>query len=212
MNVSCFPVNPFVENTYILWMCDGGEAAIIDPGMMTDAERDMVAQFVAQHSLRVKYILITHYHIDHVTSANWCKQQYGAQILSSAEDESLGKYVQMQAAHFRLRIDVDAVKADRHLKEGDTLALGDEEIRAIATPGHSSGSLSFYVPQSNFVITGDVLFAGSIGRTDLPGGDYATLISAIRNKLFTLPSDTMVYAGHGPSTSIGDEMRYNPYF
>lgn len=212
MNVSTFPVSPFVETTYILWTGDDGDAVIVDPGMMASTEREMIEQFISAHRLNVKYILITHYHIDHVSSACWAKKRFGALILSSNEDESMGSTVAMQAHFFRLRLDVENPKADRHLRDGDVLKLGDEEIHAISTPGHSPASLSYYVPQSNFVITGDTLFSSSIGRTDLPGGNHDTLIDSIKQKLFTLPPDTMVYPGHGSATTIGEEMRFNPYF
>ena len=212
MNVSLFPVNPFVENTYILWTRKGGEAAIVDPGMMREDERHMINEFIKENELILKHVLITHIHIDHVTSARWIAEQYAALVEGDKLEEPYGLSLHTQAEHFRLRINVDALKFDKYLKENDIINLGEERIIVLSTPGHSVGSLSFYAPESNFVITGDALFEGSIGRTDLPGGDYDTLISSIRNKLFTLPADTLVYSGHGEATTIGDEMRYNPYF
>ena len=211
MNVTRFPVNPFVENTYLLWTRIGGEAAIVDPGMMRDDERSMVDNFIKEHELKLKHVLITHVHIDHVTSARWIANQYGAMVEGNMLEEPYGATLPMQAEHFRLRIDVGILKMDKYLEEQDVICLDDELIKVLITPGHSSGSLSFYVPDSNFVITGDALFEGSIGRTDLPGGDFDLLISSIKHKLLTLPLDTIVYPGHGDATTIGDEIRYNPY-
>ena len=211
MNISKFEVNPFGEITYILWDKNGGEAMIVDPGMMTDAERDMVVSFLETNQLTLKMVLLTHLHIDHVPSARWMAQKFGVTVAGNKGDAELGKALPLQAQHFRLWLDLEELILDRELNDGDQLKLGDEEIKVIHTPGHSMGSLSFYVPESGFVVTGDALFNGSIGRTDLPGGDFSTLINAIKTKLLTLPGDTMVYPGHGPATTIADEARYNPY-
>ena len=212
MNITRFPVSPFVEMTYVLWTSDGGEAAVIDPGMMRDAEREMVVGFIDEHQLQLKHILLTHMHIDHVSSAQWMSQRYGLPLEGSKADEFMGSVLPEQAHHFRLPLEIEPLTLDKYLSGGDIIHLGDEEIHVLETPGHSLGSLSFYLPKSKFVVTGDALFAGSIGRTDLPGGDYSTLIASIRQRLFTLPSDTVVYPGHGQETTIGDEMRFNPYF
>lgn len=211
MKISRFPVSPFVEMTYVLWTGDDGVAAVIDPGMMNDAEREMVAAFIDTHRLKVEHILLTHVHIDHVASARWMAQKYEVPISGGKADEILGTYLPEQARHFRLNIDLPPLVLDKYLVGGDIIALGDEEIHVLETPGHSQGSLSFYLRQSNFVVTGDTLFQGSIGRTDLPGGDYATLIGSIKQRLLTLPPETVVYPGHGDETTIGDETRYNPY-
>lgn len=211
MNISSFPVSPFVENTYIIWDKTNGDAAIVDPGMMRDDERQMVDSFIANNGLSVKYILITHVHIDHVASARWAADKYGAKILGNKIDEQYAAILPEQAAYFRLKLDIEPFAFDQYIEDGDEIRLADEMIRVLFTPGHSAGSLSFYLPDSNFIITGDTLFEGSIGRTDLPGGNYNTIIHSIKNKLLTLPSDAMIYPGHGPSSTIGDELRYNPY-
>ena len=211
MKITRFPVNPFVVMTYILWTDDGGEAAIVDPGMMRDKEREMVAHFIDDHQLKVKHILLTHIHIDHVSSAEWMSQTYSAPIEGSAADEPLITSLPMQAAYFHLRIDMKPFVINKYLSHGDSIILGDEEIKVLETPGHSPGSLSFYLPQSGFVVTGDALFQGSIGRTDLIGGDFDILIKSIKQNLLTLPQETVVYPGHGDETTIGDEMRYNQY-
>lgn len=211
MNITRFPVNPFVVMTYILWTGDGGEAAIVDPGMMRDKEREMIAHFIDEHQLKVKHILLSHIHIDHVSAAKWMAQTYSAPIEGNVADESLIASLPMQAAFFHLNIDMSPFTINKNLCDGDSIMLGDEEIKVLETPGHSLGSLSFYLPQSGFVVTGDALFQGSIGRTDLPGGDFNTLINSIKQKLLTLPQETVVYPGHGDETTIGDEERYNQY-
>ncbi|MBQ7689932.1 MAG: MBL fold metallo-hydrolase [Muribaculaceae bacterium] len=211
MNLTRFPVNPFVELTYILWTGDGGDAIVVDPGMMAAAERDEVVQFLDSHRLTLRHILLTHLHIDHVASAAWMAQRYNLPIEGGQADEALGALLPKQAEHFRIGIELNPLKLDRYLSQGDTLTLGDEEIRVLEVPGHSPGSLAYYVPTSNFVLSGDTLFSGSIGRTDLPGGDFGILVKAINDKLMTLPADTMVYPGHNRETTIGDELRYNPF-
>lgn len=211
MNITRIPVSPFVELTYILWTADGGEAIVVDPGMMTEAEREEVAHFLDSHHLTLKHVLISHMHIDHVASAAWLAQRYSAPIEGGSSDEIMGSTLPLQAKHFRVPIDVPMLKFDRYLSHGDIITLGNEQIHVREVPGHSPGSLVFYLPDSNMVISGDTLFAGSIGRTDLPGGDYRTLINAITEQLLTLPDDTLVYPGHGPETTIGDERRNNPF-
>lgn len=211
MKITRFPVNPFVVMTYILWTDDGGEAAIVDPGMMRDKEREMIAHFIAEHHLKIKHVLLTHIHIDHVSSAEWMAQTYSAPIEGCVGDEPLIATLPMQAAFFHLRIDMNPFTINKYLSDGDSIMLGDEEIKVLHTPGHSLGSLSFYLPQSGFVVTGDALFQGSIGRTDLVGGDFDTLIKSIKQKLLTLPHETVVYPGHGDETTIGDEIRYNQF-
>ena len=212
MNLTRFPVNPFEVLTYILWTDDGGEAAIVDPGMMTDDERDMIVGFLDSHRLTLRHILLTHIHIDHVASAQWMADRYRLPLEGGKGDEMLGALLPQQVAMFHLKLDLPPVKLGRCLVHGDTIMLGDEEIQVREVPGHSAGSLVFYLPASNILISGDTLFAGSIGRTDLPGGDYDVLTQAIHTQLFTLPDDTVVYPGHGPETTIGDERQYNPFF
>ena len=211
MNLSRIPVSPFVELTYILWTAEGGEAIVIDPGMMTADERTQVVQFLESHRLTLRRVLLTHIHIDHVASAQWLAQRYQAPIEGGEADEPMGAFLPLQAAHFGLKIDVQPLKLDGYLKHNDIIRLGDEEIRVLEVPGHSPGSLAFYAPESHLVIGGDVLFASSIGRCALPGSSFDVLIHSIRTQLFTLPDDTVVYPGHGPETTIGEERVNNPF-
>lgn len=206
-----FEFNPFGENTYLVWDADTLEAAIIDPGMSSVMECDQVDSFLSDYSLKLKAILLTHIHIDHILGLQHLKQKYGAEVIAHQADEFLGQRCTDQARMFHLPYEVAPVAVDRFIEEGIAIKLGHSEVKALHAPGHSPGSLLYYIPSGGILFSGDVLFLGSIGRTDLPGGDYATLISSIHKKILTLPVTTKVYPGHGPSTTIADEMRSNPY-
>ena len=211
MNVSRFELNPFGENTYILWHKSAKKAIVVDPGMMRDDERQMVVDFLDRHELTLQAVVLTHIHIDHVTGAKWLAEKYGVKILASKADEFLSASLPMQAQLFGLKIEVPEITIDQALKDGDELMLGDEKIVVIATPGHSPGGICLYMPDSATVISGDTLFEGSIGRTDLPGGNFDRLINSIKAKLLTLPDDTIVAPGHGYTTTIGNERLHNPF-
>lgn len=211
MNINAFQVNPFGEMTYILWDNKSHQAAIIDPGMISKAETDAIDRFIADNDLRIKYLINTHLHLDHIFGNNYIEQKYDVGTSASPADAFLGEQLSHQAAGFGLRQTLDNVTVKHELHDGDVLTLGDEQLRVIATPGHSPGSISLYCPQSNFVITGDTLFHRSVGRTDLQGGDAEALRNSIRTKLFTLPDDTLVVPGHGETSYILDEKRSNPY-
>lgn len=212
MNIQKFEVNPFGENTYIIWNEAGGDAAVVDPGMTDADEFRAIESFIEANKLTLKSILLTHQHIDHLFGVAELKKKYGVPVISHAADGILGERVAEQARMFHLPMDVSAVIPDRLVNDGDVLNLGNEEIYLLHAPGHSPGSLVYYVPSANMLITGDVLFRGSIGRTDLVGGNYNQLLTSIHNKILTLPPSTIVYPGHGPSTTIADEMRSNPFF
>ena len=212
MNATMMTVNPFGENMYILWDETSREAVVVDPGMMRDAEREMVTGFITEHQLNIKHILLTHMHVDHITSARWLADQTGADVCGSAEDAALGLELPQQVAQFHLKIDSEALTIDRDLKDGDTVTLGDEIISVLHVPGHSPGGLAFYLPESSLLISGDTIFNRSIGRTDLMGGDMAQLINSIREKILTLPDETVIASGHGPTTTVADEKLFNPFF
>ena len=211
MDVSRFELNPFGENTYILWHKTAKKAIVVDPGMMRDDERDLIVNFLDRHELTLQAVILTHIHIDHVTGAKWLADKYGVKILANKGDELLASSLPLQAQLFGLKIDVPSFNIDQALKDGDELMLGDEKIVVIATPGHSPGGICLYMPDSATVISGDTLFEGSIGRTDLPGGNFDRLISSIKTKLLTLPDDTVVAPGHGYTTTIGAEKQNNPF-
>lgn len=211
MNATMMTVNPFGENMYILWDEASREAVVVDPGMMRDGEREMVTKFIDEHNLSVKHILLTHLHVDHITSARWLADKTGADVCGSVLDNQLGQELPDQVAHFRINIEVEPLTVDRNLADGDTIQLGDETIQVLHVPGHSPGGLAFYLPQSALLISGDTIFNGSVGRTDLWGGDMAQLINSIREKILPLPDETVIASGHGPTTTIADEKRFNPF-
>ena len=204
-------VNPFGENMYILWDEATHEAAVVDPGMMRDGEREMLSRFIDDNKLTVKHVLLTHLHLDHATGARWLADQTGADVCACALDAPLGRDLKRQVEEFGLNIECEPLTIDRNLAEGDTLTLGDEIIQVLHVPGHSPGGLAFYLPQSALLIAGDTIFNGSVGRTDLMGGDMAQLINSIREKIFPLPDETVIASGHGPTTTVADEKRFNPF-
>ena len=210
-NVKMMSVNPFGENLYILWDETTREAVVVDPGMMRDAEREMVTNFIEGQQLSVKHILLTHLHVDHITSARWLADKTGADVCGCALDAPLGRELPDQVAHFRINVEVEPLTVDRNLADGDTIPLGDETIQVLHVPGHSPGGLAFYLPQSALLISGDTIFNGSVGRTDLWGGDMAQLFNSIREKIYTLPDETLIASGHGPTTTVADEKRFNPF-
>ena len=211
INATLMTVNPFGENMYILWDEATREAVVVDPGMMRDAEREMVTKFIEGQELKVTHVLLTHLHIDHIASARWMADQTGADVCGSALDAQLGRELPEQVAQFQLKIESDPLVIDRNLADGDTIPLGDEVINVLHVPGHSPGGLAFYLPQSALLISGDTIFNGSVGRTDLWGGDMAQLINSIREKILPLPDETVIASGHGPTTTIADEKRFNPF-
>ena len=211
MNATMMTFNPFGENMYILWDEASLEAAIVDPGMMRDGEREMLSRFITDKKLTVKHVLLTHLHLDHATGARWLADQTGADVCASALDAPLGQDLKRQVEEFGLNIECEPLTIDRNLAEGDTLTLGNEIIQVLHVPGHSPGGLAFYLPQSALLIAGDTIFNGSVGRTDLMGGDMAQLLNSIREKILPLPDETVIASGHGPTTTVADEKRHNPF-
>ncbi|WP_303030240.1 MBL fold metallo-hydrolase [uncultured Duncaniella sp.] len=211
MKISRFTVNPFGVNSYVMWDADTLEAAIVDPGMTDEAERKALDSFIERQGLKPVHLINTHMHLDHIFGNLYVKEKYGLDIKVHPADDFLGRSLEDQTARFHLPIKATNQGLDVELHDGDRLYLGTEPIDIISVPGHSPGSVALYCPESGFVITGDALFRGSIGRTDLPMGDYPTLIAAIRDRLLTLPPDTVVLPGHGPESTIGQEKSSNPY-
>lgn len=211
MEIKRFEFNYFGENTYIIWDKESKEAAIVDPGMVNPDEVSEIESYISENSLDLKYILLTHIHIDHTFGIDALKSRYGVKVYAHKADEPLGKTRSEQARMFHLPVELGPVNVDRYIADGDMLKLGKEDIKVIHTPGHSQGGVCYYVPDSRFILTGDTLFNRSIGRTDLPGGNQRQLILSIRTKLLELPTATVVYPGHGPSTTIGEEEQFNPF-
>lgn len=212
MKIERFEFNLFGVNTYIVWDETTKQAAVVDPGMQTDAEALQLDEFIKTHSLNVIHLINTHLHIDHTLGNDHVIKQYNLATAAHQGDATLGMGRAEQARMFHLRMPEPApLSIGINLKQGDEIAVGAGTLKVIEVPGHSQGSIALYDADDRFVITGDALFNGSIGRTDLPGGNYQQLIDAIRHQLLTLPDDTMVYPGHGPATTIGAEKHQNPY-
>lgn len=211
MKVSRFIFNMFGVNTYALWDPDSLEAAIVDPGMIDNAERDALDKFINSRNLKVTQLINTHSHLDHIFGNAYIKEKYGLEIKANHADSFLAESLPDQAARFGLRMPLEPTSVDVELHDGDTLYLGKEKIEVMSVPGHSPGSIALYCPESDFIITGDTLFPGSIGRTDLPLGDYGTLVDSIRRRILSLPDDTVVLSGHGGETTVGHEKKSNPF-
>lgn len=211
MKLTRMQFNPFGVMTYVLWHEDGKDAFVVDPGMMDNVERERFSSFITSHELKVKKILLTHVHIDHVPAVQWVKSQYSATIECSQLDEFLIELLPQQYKMFMLPYNGEKFSVDRYLDDGEELSLNGEVIKVLHVPGHSPGSLAFYLPECDKLLSGDAVFYMSIGRTDLPGGSYETLILSIKEKIMTLPEDTVIYPGHGDCTTVADEKCYNPY-
>ena len=197
-------VGPIMANCFIVGCERTKSAVVIDPG----DEANKILMALDQSKLTVKYILNTHGHFDHVGGNQKMKDATQAEILIHKADAPMLGMLSSFGASFGLNVD-NSPPADRTIDEGDKITFGDITLKVIHTPGHSPGGVSFYT--DGIVFVGDTLFAGSIGRTDFPGGDFNTLISSIKNKLFPLGDEVKVYTGHGPDTTIGMEKRYNPF-
>jgi len=197
-------VGPIMANCFILGCDSTKEAVVIDPG--DDADRILME--LAKSELKVKYLINTHGHFDHVGANKKMKEVTGAQLAIHPDDEPMLNELSHSASMFGLSAD-NSPPADILLKDGDEISFGDITLKVIHTPGHSKGGVCLYT--KGHLFSGDTLFAGSIGRTDLPGGDYDTLISSIKQKLLAFDDDTIVYTGHGPETNIGNEKRSNPF-
>ena len=198
-----------MENTYVAYD-DTKECVIIDPGCVTDAEQLTLSQFISDNQLTVKHLINTHLHLDHAFGNLFVEKTYGVEAQAHKADEFLLQQISSQAEAFGMRYN-EKPELKRFLVESDTISFGHTTLTSIHVPGHSPGSLCFYDAASATLFAGDVLFQGSIGRTDLPQGNYEQLIEGISKKLFILPDDTIVYCGHGPTTTIGYEKVYNPY-
>lgn len=211
MKINQFTVNPFGENVYIVWSEITHNAVVIDPGMMTEDERNTIMSFLNQNNLNVQKILLTHAHVDHAASANWLSCATGAVIHMSAKDDMLASHLQEQVQMFGLGITVSPLANYTTVEERAALSLDGNEIRVIETPGHTPGSVAFYFPALGVLFAGDTIFQGSVGRTDLPGGDFSALASSIKNKILKLPAQTKILPGHGSHTTIATEIATNPY-
>ena len=209
LQIRTFVFNPFQENTIVLFD-ETKECVVIDPGCIDELEQNELATFINENELMVQLLLNTHCHIDHVLGNYFVKEKYKTKFLIHAHDEPLLRAVRAYAPNYGF-YQYQEAEPDGYLEEGKTLRFGNQMLKIIFVPGHSPGHVAFYNEDSKILVGGDVLFYNSIGRTDLPGGNFEQLIESIHLKFFTLPDDVKVYPGHGPETTIGFEKRTNPF-
>lgn len=209
LHIKSFEFSPIQENTYILYN-EFNECLIIDPGCYFDDEKEALSNFISQAGLKPVSLINTHCHLDHVFGNKYVAEKYGLTLQIHEGEKKVLDFAPASGLMYNMPFDNYAGEI-KFLKEGDIIKLGQDELKILFTPGHSPASLSFYSEKDGFVISGDVLFYRSIGRTDLPGGDFDTLIKSIRTQLFVLPGETKVYSGHGPATTIRDEKNENPF-
>lgn len=209
ITVKKFVVNPLRENSYLLFD-ESGKAIFIDPGFFYDEEFDEVTSFVADNKLEPVGIFNTHCHFDHIFGVEFVRKTYNLDFTCHQGDEFLIQRSVAQASMFGIEMS-EIGNPDKYIAEGDKIQFGNSFLQTLHIPGHSPGHVVFHSPENRILMAGDVLFQGSIGRTDLPGGDHETLINNIKEKLLILPSDTRVYSGHGPETTIGFEKQNNPF-
>lgn len=208
--VQVFEFNPFAENTYIVYD-ETGECAIFDPGCYTAEERTALTRFISENGLRPARLINTHCHLDHVFGNAFVAKTWDIGLeIHHGELPVLERFPQI-CQMYGVPYSEEPPPPARFIEAGDVITFGNTRLEVLFTPGHSPASISFYDRAHGYVIAGDVLFLESIGRTDLPGGDFDTLISSIKTRLFTLPDETLVYPGHGPATTIRHEKEYNPF-
>lgn len=213
LSVRSFVVSPFAENTYVL--SSDGQAALVDPGTASRPERAAVEAYVEEAGLEVRHLLLTHGHLDHVFGCAHFQRVYGGGAAHGGwqmhpADGPLLENAAVQAELFGVRVEAPPPAAHA-LADGDGIELGASRLRVIHVPGHSPGSVAFYCEADGLLVGGDVLFQGSIGRTDLWEGSLDVLLGSIRDRVLTLPDDTVVYSGHGPRTTVGAERASNPF-
>jgi len=209
LTVKSFTFNPVQENTYVVYN-QSGECCIIDPGCYFGNERNELKEFIQDADLSPKYLLNTHCHLDHVFGNKFVHDTWGLTLHLHEKEKPVLEYAPTFGLSWGLPF--DNYEGDLiFLREGEAIRLGNDALHILFTPGHSPGHVCFYAEAEQFVIGGDVLFYQSIGRTDLPGGDFDTLITSIHKQLFVLPDEVVVYPGHGPETTIGYEKIHNPF-
>jgi len=210
MKIKYFTFNPFQENTYVVYD-ETKECIIIDPGCYTEKERTELRRFITSEKLKPVKLINTHCHIDHVLGNKFASELWNLELYMHKEDlpllENAGNIGKMYGLE-----DYEGSPYPKHfLAQDDTLTFGESSFKILFTPGHAPGHICLYSKDNNLLIAGDVLFQGSIGRTDLPGGDHSTLINSIITQLFPLSNETQVFCGHGPSTNLGYEKEHNPF-
>ena len=209
IKIQSFTFNPFMENTYVLYD-ETKEAIVIDPGCYESQEHEVLKRFITDQSLKVTLLLNTHGHVDHVLGNSFVKKEYDVPFLIHEADRETLRSVEVYAPGYGFP-SYEPCTPDHFINETKEIRFGNSTLKVMFLPGHAPGHVAFYNETEKICIGGDVLFKGSIGRTDLPGGDFDTLIHSIQTKLFKLDDDMVVYPGHGPETTLGEEKRTNPF-
>ena len=210
MRIQGFTFNMFQENTFIIWD-ESNSCIIIDPGCYTEEEEKVLINFIEKNSLIPEKLVNTHCHIDHILGNKTISERWGLDLYMHKDDLSLLKNAINIADMYGFNNYKESICNKIYLSDGEKFTFGTSELEILFTPGHSPGHICLLNKKEKFIIAGDVLFNGSIGRTDLPGGDFDTLMNSIRKRLLSLEKDTIVYCGHGPSTTIGEEKATNPF-
>jgi len=210
VKVNVFTFNLFSENTIVLWDEQSKEVAIIDPGTSSPDEQNKLSEFISSKNLKVKYLINSHCHIDHILGCKFVKEKFNPVYFAPEKDLPLLEHAQEQASMFDISLEKPPIP-DELITEETELFIGKSKMKFLFTPGHTPGEFCIYLENEKICVTGDVLFNESIGRTDLWGGDYDTLINSIQTKLLTLPDDVVIYPGHGVSSTIGYEKQNNPF-
>lgn len=209
IQIQTFTFNPFYENTYLVYD-KTKECIIVDPGCYEKTEQEELLHFIHIHQLNVVFLINTHCHIDHVLGNQFIKDRFQVPLKAHALEAAVLKSVTSYAPSYGFTKYTES-HIDTYIDEGDTIHFGDSTVEIIWVPGHTPGHVALYNKTQDICLAGDVLFRESIGRTDLPGGDFDTLIQSIHTKLFQLPESTKIYAGHGETTTIGYEKKNNPF-
>lgn len=211
IKVDTLPINMWQENIYFL-SDETNECVIVDPGCLTPEERKSVVDFIDSKGLKPVRLVQTHLHLDHVFGSAFIAQTYNLGMEAHKGDEFLIDHTIDYARQFGVELDKNPPAISTYLNDGDVITFGNSELEVLHVPGHSPGGVVFYAKEDGIAMVGDSIFMGSIGRTDLPGGDFDTLINSLKTKVLSLDDEVQLYPGHGPSTSVGRERVSNPFF
>ncbi|MFI3261677.1 MAG: MBL fold metallo-hydrolase [Rikenellaceae bacterium] len=212
IKIKVFAVNPFREVTYVVSDESSKECVIIDAAASEVKERERIENYISKNELSVKLLINTHCHIDHILAINYFKNKYGVEFAASESETLIVESAEASARMYGLPTDDDFVPTiDKFLNDEDIITFGESSLKVIATPGHTIGGVSFYHEETKTLFTGDTLFKGTIGRTDLPTGDYDVLMGSILYKILPLGGETTIYPGHGDHSSLAQEAMHNPF-
>lgn len=211
LKLDSFIFNPFSENTFVIHDDETRECVIVDPGCTSAEEENRLFGFIDSHQLKPLMIINTHGHVDHVVGNNAVKRRYGISAAAHVDTHPDIEQAKRHAVWLGMQSEGNIDLPDVELKDDQEIKVGNGILEVIFTPGHAKGSVSLYAPVEGWALTGDALFARSVGRTDMPGGNFEELSESIRTRLYTLPNETEVFPGHGESTTIGEEKDFNPF-